>query len=85
MPLQSVRALWKAPEVAGCSWKYFKALVRASGVSQRISYGFWIELHVADVFLPSEAIFQVIHDFFPHGLIRLQPYAIVIAAWNLCP
>jgi len=49
MPLQSLRALWKAPGGAGSIWKYLEVLVTAIGVSGRFVYGFWTELHFANV------------------------------------
>jgi len=49
MLLQSLRALCKAPGGAASIWKYSEALPRASGVSGRFAYGFWTELHSADV------------------------------------
>jgi len=47
--LQSPRALCNAPGGAERMWKYLEALVRATGVSGRFAYGFWTELHFADV------------------------------------
>jgi len=47
MLLQSPRALCKAAGGAGSIWKYLEALVRATGVSGRFSYGIWTELHFA--------------------------------------
>jgi hypothetical protein len=49
MLLRSLRALRKAPRGAGTIWKYLEALVRATGVSGRLAYGFWTELHFAHV------------------------------------
>ena len=48
MILQSLRARFKAPGGAGSIWKYLEALVRATGVSGRVAYGFRTELHCAD-------------------------------------
>ena len=53
MHLQSLRVHGKAPGGARSIWKYFEALVRATGVSGRYVYGFWTELHFADVWPPS--------------------------------
>jgi len=49
MLLHSLRAFCKAPGGAGSIWKYLEALARATGVSERFAYGFWTELHFADV------------------------------------
>jgi len=49
MLLQSLRALCKAPGGPGSIWKYFEALVRATGVPGRFACGFHTELHIADV------------------------------------
>jgi hypothetical protein len=49
MLLHSLRAFCKAPGRVGSIWKYLEALARATGVSQRFAYGFWTELHFADV------------------------------------
>jgi hypothetical protein len=48
MLLQSLRAFCKAAGGAGSIWKYFEALARATGVSERVAYGFRTELHFAD-------------------------------------
>jgi len=48
MLLQSLRARCKAPGGAGSTWKYLEALVRATGVSGRVAYGFRTESHFAD-------------------------------------
>jgi len=49
MLLQSLRAHCKAPGGVGSIWKYFEALVRATGVSGRFACGFRTDLHFADV------------------------------------
>jgi hypothetical protein len=36
---------------AGSIWKYLEGLVRATGVSERFTYGFRTELHFADAIL----------------------------------
>ena len=46
--LQSLRALCKAPGVAGSIWKYLEALARNTGVSGGFAYRFRTELHLAD-------------------------------------
>jgi len=48
MPLQSLRALCKAPGGPGSVWKYLEALVKATGVSGRFACGFRTNLHFAD-------------------------------------
>ena len=48
MLLQSLRALCLAPGGSGSVWKYSEAMVRSPGVSGRIAYAFWTELHFAD-------------------------------------
>jgi len=42
-----MKVLYKAPEGAGSSWKYFEVLLRNNGVSGRFACGFWIDLHFA--------------------------------------
>ena len=49
MRLQSLRAHCKAPGGAGSIWKYFEALVRATGVSGGLVCGFRTDLHFAHV------------------------------------
>jgi hypothetical protein len=48
MLLHSLREFRRAPGGAGSISKYWEALARAWGVSERFAYGFWTELHVAD-------------------------------------
>jgi hypothetical protein len=48
MLLQCLRALCFAPGGVGSIWKYSKALVRATGVSQRCAYRFRTDLHLPD-------------------------------------
>jgi hypothetical protein len=54
MVFQCLRALWKAPGWAGSTWKYLEAVVRDTGVSGRVVYGFQTELHFADVMFKPE-------------------------------
>jgi len=49
MLLQSLRSLSTAPVGARSIWYCLDVLVRATGVSGRFAYGFWTELHFADV------------------------------------
>jgi hypothetical protein len=58
MLLHSLRAYCKAPGGAGSIWKYLEALARATGVSERFSYGFRTELHFADVGTPLTTVDQ---------------------------
>jgi len=46
--LHSLRVFCKAPGGAGSVWKYLEALARATGVSERLAYGFRTEIHLAD-------------------------------------
>jgi len=49
MLLPSLGALCEAPAGARSIWKDLEALARATGLSGRFGYGFWTELHSADV------------------------------------
>jgi hypothetical protein len=51
MILQSLRAYCKAPGEGGSIWKYFEAVVRATGGSGRFVCGFRIDLHFGIVVL----------------------------------
>jgi len=51
MLLKSLRVHCKAPGGPGSIWKYFEALVRATGVSGRCACGFWTDLDFADEYL----------------------------------
>jgi hypothetical protein len=48
MLLYSLRVICKPPGEAGNNWKYWEAVVRATGVSGRFAYDFRTELHFAD-------------------------------------
>jgi len=58
MLVHSLRVLFKFSGGAGSIWTYFEVLVRTTRVSGRFAFGFWTDLHFADIAAYS-AIFQV--------------------------
>jgi len=70
MLLQSLRALWNPPGGAGSIWTYLEALVRATGVSGQVGYGFRTKLHIADgleEYLEAVSLEAVVHEGGPTG------------------
>jgi hypothetical protein len=52
----SLRTFCKAPGGAGSIWKYFEALARGAGVSERFGYGFRTELDFANAIASPNAL-----------------------------
>ena len=77
MLLQSLRALCKAPGGPGSIWKCLEALVRATGVSGRLAYGFRTDLHFADA-----ALLQFHDDALVLGNHRFPAQAHAGVAWE---
>jgi len=51
MLLQSLRVLCKTQRGPGGIWKFLEALLKATGVSERLTYTFWTDVHFAHVVL----------------------------------
>jgi hypothetical protein len=63
MLLQSLTALRNTPGGAGSIWEYLEVVVRATGVSGGVVYGFLTELHFPDVVAPQRSQSYVKPEF----------------------